>query len=330
MAISDLAIKILGPKKDKASAVEIDPSLPPKIDDNINKYVPIDGPTNRQLTIGLWWVRHRLAMRKAVNICLMVFCFITISYGFGGFGLYLYSGMPADAQLEVDTSRFNSNYNAIMARQPQDLTLGQVFVFSDIKGIYNFVAQIDNLNPDWYVEFDYYFVIDEQKTPVRRNFIMPKKTKYLNEFLFPAGMEPNQVVLRIENMKWQRIRATDISNVEEFVAQHLAIEVGDIKITNAAALGFSGSQFKRVSFSVKNNTPYNYWVVDLYIVSKVGNRILESNKYQLNKFYAGDKVDVSLLWTGQVQGAKFDIIPSIHIFDEENYIPFDFGSGQEK
>ncbi len=289
----------------------------------LKNYTSVYGPTGKQLVMGLWWVKNRVLLQRIGYGIVILFSALTLGYGIYGFGMYVYSGMTADEEIAFDLSKNNSSYDIVSARGARDLAIGSVLVFSD-NGNYNLAAEINNPNNNWYAEFDYFFVIGQQTTLVRRGFIMPNEKKYLTEFLYKSSQRPSQATTQITNISWQRIRPDDADgDIKAFVDEHLAIEANNIKTSNQG-------QMSRINFDLTNRTPYNYWEVDLYMLSKSGSRILDINKYQVQQLRSSEDREVSILWPGSLPSSRVEIIPSVNIFDEDNYMELDLGSGQEK
>jgi len=289
----------------------------------LKNYNPVYGPTGKQLAMGLWWVKNRVLLQRIGYGIVIFFSALTLGYGIYGFGMYIYSGMPADEEIAFDLSKNNSSYDIVSARGARDLLVGSVQVFSD-NGNYNFASEINNPNNEWYAEFEYFFAVGQQTTSVRRGFIMPNEKKYLTEFLYKSSQRPSQAVAQITNISWQRIRPDEVGgNVKIFVDERLAIEAGRIKIS-------SQGELSRINFVLTNMTPYNYWEVDLYLLAGSGSRILDINKHQVQQFRSGEEREVSILWPGRLPSSNIEVISSINIFDENSYMEFDLGVGQEK
>ncbi|MFA5318170.1 MAG: hypothetical protein WC323_01700 [Patescibacteria group bacterium] len=299
------------------------------IEKSLKDYRPIEGPELWQLKWGLWWVENRMLLRHIFIIILIVAGTLFWGYTIYGFGYYAYKGIQEDevlAQDLISIPKISHNYTSGTAAQ--DLVLGSINVLPGIKNTSDLAVEIKNLNSSWYAVFDYFFIINQQETEIKSEFMLPGEKKYLTEFLY-EGSRPTGASINIANLKWRRISPKDIgSSVESYLADNANIEISDIQINPAGAVSVSAAS--AMILKAKNNTPYNFWSVDFYFALKSGYRLVGINKYQIEKFLSGEEKEISFSWLGASGGSQVEVIPSVNIFDQENLMPFNLGSGQLK
>jgi len=291
------------------------------INNNLKQYRPVEGPTHRQLTIGLWWVNNRDLLRRILIGCLIFVSCLSWGWTLYNFGYYIFQGILEDEQILADILAPQVNENVVQAQMAKDLEIGSVAVLNSANSTYDMAVKVRNPNKNWYVRFNYSFANEEPQA----GFIMPQETKYLASFLNQGTGSR----LQLTDLKWHRVNASEIKDVASFVRDHIDIDISDISI---GALQFAdrSSGLQQINFTAANNSAYNYWEVHLYLVAESGSRLLGINKYVLEKFKSGEEKGVSVLWSGSLPSRNIAIIPSIDIFDEDNYMPFELGPGQLK
>lgn len=297
------------------------------MNNNLKQYQPVEGPTNRQLEIGLWWVQRRVMLRRISAGLIIVISLPLWVYSLYYWSDYFYRGILADRQLAINlVTAKGINHSLVVSRAPQNLTIGPVNILSGSGASYDLASLAYNPNTNWYATFDYSFIINGNKTAAQAEFILPQEKKYLAAFLQTGARSAAAVVL--DNIKWQRIAAGEFRDVPQLIKEHTDISVSDIK--SASEVSGRGLPLNSVSFQARNNSPYNYWEADFYLLAQTGNNIIGINKYRLEKFYSGETRLVNIQWPAYLGGAPITVSPSINIFDQNNYIAFELGPGQEK
>ncbi|MEK7068116.1 MAG: hypothetical protein AAB956_03915 [Patescibacteria group bacterium] len=298
-----------------------------KLKDNLKSYHPVEGPTNWQLDFGLWWVQHRVLLRRVLAGLIIVISAPLWAYSLYNWTDYLYQGILADKQLAdnlVNTGGIP--HSLVVSRGPANLTLGSANILSSSGASYDLASLVYNPNSNWYIAFDYSFIIGGDKTAAQPEFILPQEKKYLVAFLQTGARSAAAVAL--DNIRWQRIAAGEFRDVPQLIKEHTDISVSDIRLASASSGG--GLPLNLVSFQARNNSPYNYWEADFYLLAQTGSNIIGINKYRLEKFYSGETRTVNIQWPAYLGGAPITVTPSVNIFDRDNYIPFELGPGQEK
>lgn len=305
--------------------------MPTKEEDNLAKqlrsYQPVEGPTTRQLEWGLWWVEHRALLKRILVIIL-----ILINTGLWSYSLfylvdYGYNGIIEDRQLAQVSLQLNTqavNHAVVSATGARSLSLGSVQVFSGAGGTYDLAATLSNPNPNWYARFSYTFTIGSETTLPQHGFVMPGESSYLTHFLY-AGTRPASARVQVSDIHWERVDPRETGSIAEFVASRTDISISNISFQPGAT-----PEVSYASFTVSNDSAYNYWTVDLYLSLRSGSRLVGINKYSLERLQSGETRDVRLLWPEATAGGVLAIQPVVDVFDQDNYMPFQLGPGQIK
>ncbi len=304
-----------------------------KINSNIKKFQPAEGLSYGQLKFGYWWLNHGEQIKRFFQVVLGLIGIIFLGYGVFGFFIYIFKGINEDSYLAnqiASTPIVSHEY--IKSIGAQDLVLENINVISNSGGTYDFAIKARNPNEKWHVEFDYYFVAGGENLEQRHAFILPREKKYLTEFLYQSSAYPSSLELKIENLEWRRIKKRDIgdSEIEKFIQEATDIKISDLRLISGSASGLSEKkQINKAVFTAKNNTPYNYWEVDCFILLESGGRLTGINKYQIPRFLSGEERRLEIIWPGSLSGSLV-VRPSVDIFNNDNYMEFDLGEGQLK
>ncbi|OGF15665.1 hypothetical protein A3D54_00725 [Candidatus Falkowbacteria bacterium RIFCSPHIGHO2_02_FULL_45_15] len=308
------------PKKEETAA--------PKLNNNLKSYQPVEGPTNWQLSFGLWWVQRRALLRRVLIGVMAVVSLPLLAYGLYGLGYYFYQGILADRQLAYNlVTATGITHDFIVRRGPQNLTIGPVNILSSAGSSYDLASLAYNPNNNWYASFDYSFIVGGNKTAAQPEFILPQEKKYLTAFLH-TGVRTATTVVSLTDIRWQRLAVKESEDIGQTIKERTDISVSDIKLDNSGAE--RGLPINSLYFRARNNSPYNYWEADFYLVAQAGGNVIGINKYRLEKFYSGETRTVNIQWPAYLGGAQITVSPSINIFDPDNYIAFELGPGQEK
>jgi len=211
--------------------------------------------------------------------------------------------------------------------QASPLVTSDTKVFSE-SGVHDFYAEIENANEQWYAEFRYYFKTPDFESDFSRAIVLPGKKQPLISFSqdFEGGIRNAELI--IEDIKWHRITAHTISDIDFWIQDHENFAVENITHGTGADIG--GRPLITTSFSIKNNSSYSYWDADFYIILQRGNIVTGVNTVRLAGFESGESREVTVNWfRGAQTNATVSIVPNINFFDDEVYMPHAENAGVE-
>ncbi|MDP2708611.1 MAG: hypothetical protein Q8O93_00960 [bacterium] len=302
-----------------------------KIDAKLRAYVDTDGLGTKRLEAGLWYIEHKQKLRLALYGFFIITAAVSWSYTIYGFTYYFSRGVAEDELLVTQIAQLSgADHNYVKSIAARDLAAEPVKILKSADGKYDFYARLKNLNDKWWAEFDYYFSADGRQTEKTGSYILPLEEKYPAALAQSFDYLPANAELIIENMVWRRIDRHRIPDWNAYYAGHLDITSADIKFIPAAASLLSEKlNLNELSFSLSNNTVYNYWEAGFTILLYSGGQIAGINHYTLNDFMSGEKREVKLSWTGNLKRVdRIDIIPEINIMKDNIYIKYEGGAGQ--
>ena len=216
------------------------------------------------------------------------------------------------------------NHNYFAQTAPKNIEPGPVYIFRT-GGKSDLTARISNANLKHWGEFEYFFTADGKEFGREAGFILPGETKYLMALAQEAASQ--NVQLRIENLKWHRIKTREIDSWSEFRDSRLDLEISETRF-----VPLSDENLNRFSFRVGNNTAYNYWKVDFSIIlfGSQGN-VVGVNRYGLSELMSGESKDLNIVWPGILpQANQIMVVPEVNIMKNSAYVKFEGGVGEEK
>lgn len=311
--------------QDKAKTKEIETKM--------KNYVSTEGITTKQLEAGLWYVEHKRQLKIILIGFLILISAVSWVYTIYGFAYYLARGMSEDDILTKQLVQVNgASHDYVVRVGAKDLAIGSVEIIKSSDKKYDLYTKLKNDNPKWWAEFDYYFMAAGRQTEKTKGYILPEEIKYLAALAQDFSYYPEGGQLIVENISWHRINQHEIADWEAYKNNHLNIESTDIKFVPANTSPLSEKLgLNQLSFNAINHTAYNYWSVGFVILFYSSDRITAINHYILNDFMSEQKRPIEISWSGDFGRAdRIEIIPEINIMEDDIYIKYDGGIGQEK
>jgi hypothetical protein len=282
---------------------------------------PITKISLKKLRVGLWYVKYRPFFRKAF---LVSFVLLTVGmwiYAIVGFGWYIFKGMKDDEKMINELTGQGLNLGSRpQAAANNNLTYSSVTTFIR-GGKYDLMVKIKNPEKNYRAKFKYCFMQRDEELECKENFIFPEETKYIlslsNELDSRSGISFN-----IKDINWDRIDFHKIPDWERYKKEHLNFDFTDIDYNSGTKSEYSDKiNLNSLEFDAENNTSYGYWNVDLNIILYDSGKITGVNRYTINRFNAGDKEKVELVWPGSPgRVTDVSIIPDLDIMEKNNYI----------
>ncbi|MFH1711923.1 MAG: hypothetical protein ABH846_01660 [Patescibacteria group bacterium] len=246
------------------------------------------------------------------TVLLILFLVVVVYYLVAG----SFTERRAVAGLE---DNLESIHSVTIARSATDILLGDTSVFSVGESEFDFYAEIENTNTDWYATFSYQFITNRGDTEEFVGFIMPGQRKPLIAFRQELPSRPSTTDLAISNVVWSRVNGHDIADINTWLNEHNQFELTDAVFARNVEL--EGSSLARSSFTIANNSPYSYWSADFYIFLERSGTILGVNQVTLPGFASGESRDLDINWFGAAPAtATVNVIPNINYFDTGAYM----------
>jgi hypothetical protein len=299
--------------------------------DKYSKYEPVDDSfSSSDLNRSYWIVTHKVLLRNLAIAFLMVLDIFLFVYALSGFVEYLISGRPREEAMIIDiANRLNTSTaerQKNSAALPLDFGDGRVYVFDAGNDKYDFAVEATNPNKEWYVMVTYQFDIPgATSTAARTTFLLPGEKK----FLAVLGERRDGELItdgsfKIVNTMWSRIDKHQVADAPAFVAEHASFTIGNSEFAQAGTFTVDGgveNTGNRVSFSITNTSPYNFWVVPVQIALMRGGSLEGIEETQVRELKTGETRNVDL--RNYVKNQLVDEVvaaPSVDVFDPSVYM----------
>jgi len=294
---------------------------------------PIYTPADRKLALGLWLIENKKRLRAALVIFLVLVAGISWSYTIYGFAYYIIKGMGDDEILVSQiTQETVIGHNYILKMAPQDLIFSAPLALKASEDKYDFLVEVKNPNPRHWASLSYCFSQGGKEIDCGQSFILPEGEKIISVLAKTFKTRPTSLNFIVKEFSWGRISPHKFPDWENFRDEHLAISVEDIDFKPAATSGLSEKlNLNTLKFSANNKTPFNYWEVPFTILLSRGNSIIGINKYTATELMSKEKREIEMSWLGNLSGVNnIKIIPEINILEDDIYIKYEGGIGEEK
>ena len=282
-------------------------------------------PSGEELKWGLWFVTHRVILRKlgilalgAVNLVL----FIYVAYSLLNF--YFISRGTEKSLYSVLTSA-KLNYARITElSQAQPLSVGLLDVLINDQGNYDILAQVINPNTSWYAaKVTYHFESGDFKSLPQTTYILPAQEKYLLELNAKHTTTLYTAELIFDSIQWDKT-----SHFEQLREKVWQFDISEPKFTTNGMLEGTNTPVNHVDFTVKNASAYNFRQVDAVILLQRGGEALYVNKLPIRDFSSGEARTMSLNIIERLPPAtEIQVFPDVNILDETSFKAFS-GGGQ--
>lgn len=290
------------------------------LDRRVKDFVDIGGVSTRFLGLSLWYVEHKKFLFLLTVWFLALSATVLWSFCLYYFTYYLLVGARQDRENELALSEFS----VTAPRQLQGWTdLQKVFIKALPTGQdrYDLAGQVINPNQDIWATFDYYFLIDGVPTERQSGFVFPGETKTLISVGQTLPSTPIDGTLVLERVGPDRFKARDMPDWPAFKEDHLKFLVQDKIFTPYTQTGLTEKlPINRLSFSLINQTAFNYRQAKFIITLYQGNNLLAVDNYIVRDFMSKEKKNINLSIIGSLSAVnRIDIVPDINIINSSEY-----------
>jgi len=235
---------------------------------------------------------------------------------------YLIVGQFSDRQAVAEFfTDIPGLHEASLERSPDALVVTDALVIGGDEGKYDFYAEMENANEDWYATFDYGFETNAGEiTSVTNGFIFPGEVRPLIGLNISLEEGVNRAELFVEDVVWHRIDGHEIDDIDLWMRSHDDFDL--VSSQYGDKIVFEEGEIVRSMFAVKNNTPYNVWSAPFWVILERGGSVAGVNLVTIAGFEAGETREVTVNWFGSAPSSaeELRIYPVIDYFDEGTYM----------
>lgn len=273
-------------------------------------------------------IQREIAVVKAVPVIKRVFFFIWIALDvillilfFSTVIYYLFAGSFNERrQVSQIAQNISSIHSTTVSNAAQDISISTSNVFSVSGNEYDFYAQMNNPNEDWYATFNYFFSTSQGDSEQLRGFILPSEERPLVVFKQRFEGRPTDVELTIVDLVWHRVDHHQIADPLAWIEDRKGLNISNQSYSQEVQL--DEATFARSSFTITNTSAYSYWSPDFYILLERSGSLVGVNKVNVTNLMAGESRSVDVNWFGSAPiSASVRVVPNINYFDDSVYMP---------
>ncbi|MDD5110640.1 MAG: hypothetical protein PHI63_05530 [Patescibacteria group bacterium] len=282
--------------------------------------IPTRPFSNFKLKTSLWFVNHRIALKKSLVMTL------------AGVSVFLY-GYSIIRVLDLARSQGiqRSIINDIlqdridfMALRPlmlsKPLSVSSVEIMSSVGGTSDLAVFVRNPNSNFTVtSLRYRFLQAGRELASGTGFILPDESKYLFSFAVPDVSGTVQVEL--SDMVWRRIK---VANFQSLRDSHPPVSIQNVKHLSGIDLGpVNKTLGGRTQFTVVNTSVFGYRQVGLYILMKNGDRIAAVQYTAVKDLDPLQRRNVVVNWpSGNPLTTEVAVISEINLYDSNAFYKY--------
>lgn len=311
--------------KNKESEFNVNRSLNQELnkdsDSNINFSTKknIKDKALKNFNFGLWILQNR--KKFFIGIIVLLVALSAVLYSVFFYNLYDYiKYTPEERKALQELSEVNVSLTP--GRLAIDLEIGKPQVFFH-NNKYDFVVSIKNPNNNFFSYISYCFSDGDKELVCSGTTIFPSEDKYVIDLAIDLDSHPSNLKFIIKNKNWERVSIRTYPDWGKYYSERLNFIISDINFEINKPTEMSLKSTNNLSFSIQNNSPYNYWEVPLNIVMFYRKNIVGVNKYIVSEFMSLESKNVSISWSNSLKNVDdTKIIPDLDILQEGNYIKY--------
>lgn len=284
--------------------------------------------SNSKLKFGLWFVTHKILLKK-----ILIGTLIGLNAIFYVFSIYKLINI-----LIINRTNYQETLTGLTqptidyqywreAQKPSDLVISSLKILPSSSGRIDVIASITNPNQQFAVkEINYNFTSGDKILATGKTYVWPGEQKYLIGFGIPNA-DVGSINLEIAGLSWQRF-----SNFSEILSDKYNFQVQDIKLTNQEIFETGeASKFSQTEFTIFNNTAYDFWEAGFLVLLKSNDEIIGANFTKLDSFKSLEKRKININWPIIYGNATaISVIPEVNILDENIFMKSNGSPGELK
>ncbi|HSR89429.1 MAG TPA: hypothetical protein VLK22_03510 [Candidatus Udaeobacter sp.] len=273
--------------------------------------------TSQELKWGFWYVKNKAFLNKFLLIILIGINAVLVFFSLWRWGSYFLDWQNS-RQTEANLAA-GVNYTGLQAHfsaQPIQAVNTQIFPSRSNK--YDAVAELINPNSRFLATFNYYFIIDGEKTPLQKTFLLPGENRLVTYLGIKNGTGGTPTIV-LENIEYQRISAHEVPDAVSWQAYRLNFKVSDFVFLKSLAQ--EGINTDAIQFKLTNASPYNYAAPDFYVALMQNGQMVGVLPLHLDSIKSLETKDIDLRYFfGNLNISEIALYPIINVYDKGAYL----------
>ena len=280
----------------------------------------IDPTIKNRLKIGIWYYENKEIILKIFLGFLIFLNLLFWIYVFYGITMIILNSEEESGLTEEIIAQRSSVFEIHDSMAPEPLLAQQAQSVPSSGESGNpmetkradFVCVVENTNPNWVIEVDYFFTWDGGESETYTTMILPLKKAPLYAIGTPVSVLPSSVQINI-SPRYSRVKAD--SKVPRALSAVDSLRVDDYTIT-------PGDYFTDVEALLINIGMYSIIEPSFVIVAKDSSeRLLGSGVYLAEKIDSQGTLKIQYRWMrGLPKNAYVDVYPVFDFLDDSAYL----------
>lgn len=295
------------------------------LDKKSEQYQTVDDNSfsTKELKWSFWFVKNRLALKRAGIIALIFLDAVLVVFPVYGFVNYFWFKNSRDqaAVAAVGQQLGKSSVARQEAATAKPLLVDLATVFDNGNGTYDFVASVENPNPNWYALITFNFAVTgASSTASRTMYVLPGEKKFLDILGEKRDDAPVAAEVNVINEKWSRLNAHDYPEVAGFLKERQNFTISDGVFSPAGGSDADVSA-NQITFLLRNDSAYNFWSVPVQVALWRGGSLVGLEEVPVDQLKTGELRRIDL--RNYVKGLLVDevqVLPSVDVFDPAVYM----------
>lgn len=290
-----------------------------KKEDKVKKYQDTSGAlSNKGLQRGIWFVKHKLLLRRILIITLSAWAFVSVSLGLVIWTKYAAYDFWKDRDLYRSQISQFPNYDIKRdLYQAIPPTFGQPEVFRGAENTYDLITPVKNSNPSIIAHIQYHYQFTGGKTSVLTTSLLPGSDTFVSFLGFEHDTFPARAQLVVDDISWERIDTHFIPDPASFIEARLVFEA-----ENLAFIAEEDGRGSTLSFDLINRSVYSYWQADFLVRMFRGNEPVGVVFVSEPQFLGNETRAIEYRLFQDIAGvSRIELTPFINVFDHTNYMP---------
>jgi len=260
--------------------------------------------------------KNKVVFYKVTILILILISAVLWSFSLYHWGDYVVNGIKQDRDLATALSVFPDYQKVSESRSAAPLEVNNVASFPAGGQALNLYAEVYNPNPNFYVDFDYHFVVGNTTTSVQNAVLMAGERSVVVYFNYDNSL--NGLSLVFDKVNWHRVSAHEIKDPLAWQQERLNFVVSNFSLNDGSGADLNGNQ---ITLDIKNDSAYGYKDAKFVVVATQGGSTVAVYPLTIFDFKSLEtrSVDIRSYGGGSVGNEVF-IFPMINIYDRSVYL----------
>lgn len=289
--------------------------------DRFESYIDTSGDfSNKSLKQAEFYLKHKILFRKIFVGILTAWCVLSMSFGLFSWVKYFAFDYYRDQQNMASMANTTVSREAILRNRPQDLKIGNKYVFASSKDKYDFVVETANINNAWIATVNYHFLYEGGQTETKQVKLLPGDQRFITDFgIESTSFIPSNIQFSLDGVSWQRVDPHAIFDPADYIQNRINFSIDNIVFATFGSQGGEGG--KLLSFDVTNNTLFGYKSAEFVVVLRDNNNIVGITPLYIENFKDLETKNISLsLFNNSLQVNSVELQPVVDVFDDSIYL----------